>query len=157
MTADRQVWVASLKCGQPVDALLNIPRRSGYANPIMRKPASVVAFLVGRPRSVPTRARDGVPRVPPLMTFATAKKLGFPTLEANRKFRQARIRKECGPGTDPKLRHNLRSLFTAGRLYLDDELRLRFVSGPGRSGNQIHLVIDPKRVKPYVSLNPLFL
>ena len=27
-------------------------------------------------------------------------KLGFPTLEANRKFRQARIRKECGPGTD---------------------------------------------------------
>ena len=84
-------------------------------------------------------------------------KLGFPTLEANRKFRQARIRKECGPGTDPKLRHNLRSLFTAGRLYLDDELRLRFVSGPGRSGNQIHVVIDPKRVKPYVSLNPLFL
>jgi hypothetical protein len=74
-----------------------------------------------------------------------------------RKFRQARIRKECGPGTDPKLRHNLRPLFTAGRLYLDDELRLRFVSGPGRSGNQIHLVIDPKRVKPYVSLNPLFL
>ena len=71
----------------------------------MRKPASVVAFLVGRPRSVPTRARDGVPRVPPLMTFATAKKLGFPTLEANRKFRQARIRKECGPGTDPKLHH----------------------------------------------------
>ena len=67
------------------------------------------------------------------------------------------IRKECGPGTDPKLRHNLGSLFTAGRLYLDDELRLRFVSGPGRSGNQIHVVIDPKRVKPYVSLNPLFL
>ena len=67
------------------------------------------------------------------------------------------IRKECGPGTDPKLRHNLGSLFTAGRLYLDDELWLRFVSGPGRSGNQIHVVIDPKRVKPYVSLNPLFL
>jgi hypothetical protein len=55
-----------------------------------------------------------------------------------------------------RLHHNLRSLFTAGRLYLDDELRLRFVSGPGRSGNQIHVVIDPKRVKPYVSLNPLF-
>jgi hypothetical protein len=52
---------------------------------------------------------------------------------------------------------NVCSLFTAGRLYLNDELGICFVSSPGRSGNQIQVVIDPKRVKPHVSFDALFL
>src|SRR6516165_282476 len=46
-------------------------------------------------------------------------------------------------------------LIAVGRIDLDDELRIRSANGPGRSGNQVQVVIYPKRVKPYESFGPL--
>src|SRR5262249_45250233 len=48
-------------------------------------------------------------------------------------------------------------LIAVGRVDLDDELRIRSVNGPRRSGNQVQVVIYPKRVKPYESFGPLLL
>src|SRR5215469_6371344 len=45
-------------------------------------------------------------------------------------------------------------LIAVGRIDLDDELGISSANGPGRSGNQVQVVIYPKRVKPYESFGP---
>src|SRR3954470_23561190 len=53
-----------------------------------------------------------------------------------RPTRPSRAMASTAPEPEQPACYNVCSLFTAGRLYLNDELGICFSSGPGRSGNQ---------------------